>query len=69
LISENSNDNNSGLPWLSKIPVIGSLFGTTTKSKVKTELVIMVTPKVIQRSDEWEAVKEQFSKGLQFIEL
>ncbi|WP_434950906.1 type II secretion system protein GspD [Shewanella sp. HL-SH4] len=69
LISENSNDNKSGLPWLSQIPVFGNLFGTTTESKVKTELVIMVTPKVIQRSDEWNEVKEQFSKGLQFIEL
>ncbi|MGI2113422.1 type II secretion system protein GspD [Shewanella frigidimarina] len=69
LISENSNDNKSGLPWLSRIPVLGNLFGTTTESKVKTELVIMVTPKVIQSSDEWDAVKEQFTKGLQFIAL
>jgi type II secretory pathway component GspD/PulD (secretin) len=37
----------SGLPGLSGIPVIGSLFGTKNKEKNKTEFVIFITPTII----------------------
>lgn len=69
LISENNNDNSSGLPGLRSLPFIGALFGTTTNSKIKTELVIMVTPKVISRSDEWDDIKAKLKQGLEYIEL
>lgn len=69
LISENNNDNSSGLPGLRSLPFIGPLFGTTTNSKIKTELVIMVTPKVISRSDEWDDIKAKLKQGLEYIEL
>ena len=36
-----------GLPLLSKIPVLGGLFGAQTYSDVKTELVLLITPKLI----------------------
>jgi general secretion pathway protein D len=69
LISENNNDNSSGLPVLRDLPIIGALFGTTTNSQSKTELVIMVTPKVITRSDEWEQIKSQLQQGLHHLTL
>lgn len=69
LISENATDNQVGLPWLSKLPLIGALFGTTTQNTVRTELVIMVTPKVITRSDEWDDIKSNLTQGLKFLEL
>ncbi|QYK00279.1 secretin N-terminal domain-containing protein [Shewanella psychrotolerans] len=69
LISENSSDNQAGLPWVSRLPLIGPLFGTTTQNKVRTELVIMVTPRVVTRTDEWEEIKRSLTQGLKFIEL
>ncbi|MCU8011279.1 secretin N-terminal domain-containing protein [Shewanella sp. SM74] len=69
LISENNNDNSSGLPGLRSLPFIGPLFGNTTNTKIKTELVIMVTPKVISRSDEWDDIKTKLRQGLEYIEL
>ena len=36
-----------GLPILSKIPIIGYLFGFKSKSIEKTELLILITPRVI----------------------
>lgn len=69
LISENNNDNSSGLPGLRGLPFIGPLFGNTTNTKIKTELVIMVTPKVISRSDEWDDIKTKLRQGLEYIEL
>jgi len=37
----------SGIPFLSKIPVLGYLFGSTEESTEKTELLLLITPRVI----------------------
>lgn len=69
LISENATDNQVGLPWVSQLPLIGPLFGTTTQNTVRTELVIMVTPKVITRTDEWDEIKNSLTQGLKYLEF
>ncbi len=38
----------AGTPWLSKIPVLGWLFKSRTKSNNKSELLIFITPNVVQ---------------------
>jgi general secretion pathway protein D len=37
----------TGIPFLNKIPVIGYLFGTTNEQVTKTELILLITPRVI----------------------
>jgi general secretion pathway protein D len=69
LISENRSNGNDGLPGLRRIPILGALFGTDSRDNSKTELVIMVTPRVINRSDEWEEIKRKLNDGLQFIDI
>lgn len=46
LITDDKRRNSSGIPVLSQIPVIGGLFRTTTKSKSRAELVILMRPEV-----------------------
>jgi type II secretory pathway component GspD/PulD (secretin) len=43
--------NQGGIPFLSSIPLIGGLFGHSTRSNSETELFLFLTPRVI-RSDE-----------------
>jgi type IV pilus assembly protein PilQ len=43
-----TNETQGGLPWLSKIPVLGWLFKNITKTETKNELLIFITPKIIQ---------------------
>lgn len=40
-------DNVSGVPWFYKVPVFGWLFKNTSKSNIKSELLIFITPKII----------------------
>jgi general secretion pathway protein D len=47
LIRENSIMVSSGLPLISKIPVLGALFGQQHLTKDRTELVLMITPKIV----------------------
>lgn len=48
LMRDNNNNGKQGVPWLHEIPVLGYLFGATTISNVRTELLVMITPRVVQ---------------------
>lgn len=48
LIQDNKTDGKTGLPGLSKMPVVGGLFSGTSHSSNRTELLVMITPTVIQ---------------------
>ena len=38
----------SGIPWISKIPILGWLFNTDTINKTKKELLVFLTPKIFK---------------------
>lgn len=48
LIREDKKNSLTGIPFLSKIPILGFLFGETTKDKDRTEIIILLTPHVIK---------------------
>ena len=52
LIQETTNKSVSKVPILGDIPGIGAAFRSTTSEKVKTELVIMITPKIIKDNED-----------------
>jgi type IV pilus assembly protein PilQ len=43
------NESRAGLPWLSKIPVLGYLFRKDTNSTQNRELLIFITPKILKQ--------------------
>ena len=54
LIREVTNDSSSGLPLLHNLPGLGFLFGVKGDSSQRTELLIIITPKIIKRKSELE---------------
>ncbi|MDA0342504.1 MAG: type II secretion system secretin GspD [Proteobacteria bacterium] len=48
LIREREDDLESGIPGLHQLPVIGSLFGNTNSDRQRTELIVLITPRVIR---------------------
>jgi type II secretion system protein D len=52
LIREDVTKSKDGIPFLSKIPIIGNLFGTTVDHTTRTELVILLTPHVVRNMRE-----------------
>ncbi|WP_186510778.1 type II secretion system secretin GspD [Caenimonas sedimenti] len=50
LIRDNDGSGNRGLPVLSEIPVVGGLFGAQSRNVSRTELLVVITPRVV-RSD------------------
>jgi general secretion pathway protein D len=53
LIDRKTSDSNSGVPFLKDIPFLGSLFRSESVSTTETELLVMITPYVI--NDDYEA--------------
>jgi len=53
LITDDKTRDQSGIPYISKIPVIGSLLGGRTNNKVeKKELIVMIQPVVVDSNSE-----------------
>jgi general secretion pathway protein D len=68
LILENSTVSESGLPGLYKIPVLGKLFGATEESKKRTELVVLITPRVAKNQQDSAEITEEFRSRLKKLQ-
>jgi general secretion pathway protein D len=64
LISESDNNNKSGIPGLNQIQYLGDLFGNTTKSKQRQEIVIFIKPQLIRNGVDARDVAEEFRRRL-----
>jgi general secretion pathway protein D len=52
----------TGIPFLSRIPVLGYLFGSTEEKVEKTELLMLITPRVVGTALDAARVTEQMRK-------
>ncbi len=60
LIEETKNETTAGVPFLSRIPILGALFGYQTYQKIKTETLLLMTPHVIADLDQSNAITREF---------
>lgn len=67
LIKETRLDGKKGVPGLSKIPLIGRLFGSTDTGSTRQELLVLITPTVIDSAESAAQLTEDYRsrfKGL-----
>jgi general secretion pathway protein D len=69
LISSRNNDTRNGVPGLSKIPVLGALFESRTRSREKTELVVLITPRIIENPEEWDNIRAGLQDAMQLLQI
>jgi general secretion pathway protein D len=60
LIREDTTKSRSGVPWLSKIPLFGYLFGNTTDDESRQEIIILLTPRVVKSQIEAQEVTSDY---------
>ncbi len=58
LIRDSVSKGNSGIPWLKDIPLLGALAGTQNNSRVRTELLVLITPHVLHDQRDARALTE-----------
>lgn len=51
LIKDEERESFNKVPFLGELPLLGRLFQTTTRDKDKTEIIIILTPHIIERTD------------------
>jgi general secretion pathway protein D len=64
LIKENISNNRTGIPLLHDLPLIGDLFGQTDKKLDRTELVILLTPRVVESRSKARDITNEFRRKL-----
>ncbi|HVF64202.1 MAG TPA: type II secretion system secretin GspD [Casimicrobiaceae bacterium] len=68
LILDNNALSSAGLPLLSRIPVIGALFGEQNVNKNRTELVLFVTPKVMENEYDVRGVIDDLRRRMERLD-
>lgn len=64
LISDKKTRGNSGIPLLQEIPLFGNLFSSRTKNSDRTELLILLTPRVVYNLQDARALTEELRRKL-----
>lgn len=60
LIQDRKTDGNSGVPYLSRLPFIGPLFGSKGEDSDRTELLITISPTAINQYKDFNKVGDEF---------
>ena len=69
LIFDFSTKQRQGLPLLAKLPIIGPLFGTTDNEEERTELVMLITPRLVQNRYEAKQVTDEVRRRLRALQV
>ena len=68
LISTTKQNTTDGLPLLDRIPVIGGLFGRQVLKDNRTELVLFITPRVVDNEIDYDAVMNDLRRRMEGLD-
>ncbi|EMR4109582.1 TPA: type II secretion system secretin GspD [Stenotrophomonas maltophilia] len=68
LITDSGTDGSSGIPGLSRIPVVGALFGQKTRTSRRSEVIVLLTPTIVRNSQESRNLTDEYSKRFRAME-
>jgi general secretion pathway protein D len=68
LIQQDESTTDSGIPGLNRIPYLGRLFGSTSRSRNRTELIVLITPRVISNSEEAKQITDEYQHKFESLE-
>ena len=67
LIRDNESSGKSGIPLLMDIPVVGNLFSTTVNTSTRTELLIFITPRVLESDNDIRGITDEMRSRMRGI--
>jgi len=68
IIREDRRREFTGVPFLSRLPVLGWLFRSTTDRVERTELILLLTPHVIASAEEAAAITKEFEERVKALQ-
>ena len=68
LILEDKENSSSGLPLISRIPIIGGLFGSQELRNNRTELVMFITPRVVENETDVRRIIDDLRRRMETLD-
>lgn len=68
LIRQRDSRGHSSVPGLSKIPLLGALFRSRTEDLMRTELIVLITPRVITNGEDAKRVSDDYRKRFRSLQ-
>jgi general secretion pathway protein D len=68
LIQDSTTRGANGLPGLSRIPIIGALFGQQTSGTTRSEIIVMLTPTLVANQAEARNLTDEYSRRFRAME-
>ena len=68
LILEDKENSSSGLPLLARIPILGGLFGSQELKNNRTELVMFITPRVVENESDIRRIIDDLRRRMETLD-
>ncbi|HHA2809361.1 type II secretion system secretin GspD [Stenotrophomonas maltophilia] len=68
LITDSATDGSSGIPGLSRIPVVGALFGQKSRTSRRSEVIVLLTPSIVRNGQEARNLTDEYSQRFRAME-
>ncbi|WP_242112330.1 type II secretion system secretin GspD [Luteimonas aquatica] len=68
LIKDGVTRGSTGLPGLSRIPVLGALFGTQNSKTERTETIVFITPTIVRNAQEANNLTDEYTRRFRAME-
>ena len=64
LIKDKTDNSSGGIPFLSEIPILGAIFGNQRRKKEKTELILLITPRVANNLVQGKEISDELRRKM-----
>jgi general secretion pathway protein D len=68
LISDSVTEGSEGLPFLSRLPVVGALFGRQTSNKERSEVIVLLTPTLVRNPQEARDLTDEYGQKFRALD-
>lgn len=68
LIEDRATTGSSGVPGLSRLPVIGGLFGTRSQGSRRSEVIVLITPTIVRNPEEARRLTDEYGSRFRALE-
>lgn len=68
LITNSDEDGSSGIPGLSRLPIVGGLFGSKVRKNKRSEVIVLLTPTIVRNAGEARRLTDEYSNRFRAME-
>ncbi|MEL1266134.1 type II secretion system secretin GspD [Pseudoxanthomonas putridarboris] len=68
LISDSASQGSSGIPGLSRLPIIGALFGKKTNNSERSEVIVLLTPTIVRNPQEARDLTDEYGQRFRALD-